>query len=68
MLIAIPEILDEAEVVRVRTLVDGAGWVDCNITSGVQSALAKRNEHLPDDSIAAREAGNIVLDALGRSA
>lgn len=67
MLIAIPEVLDAAAVARVRTLIDAAEWVDGNVTSGAQSALAKRNEQLPEDSVAAREAGNMVLDALGRS-
>lgn len=68
MLIAIPDVLNAAEVVRVRELIDAAEWIDGNATSGVQSALAKRNQQLPEDSAAAREAGGIVLDALGRCA
>lgn len=68
MLIAIPDVLDPAEVTRVRALIDSAEWIDGNATSGQQSALAKRNEQLPEDSAAAREAGGIILDALGRSA
>jgi len=68
MLIAIPDVLSPAEVARVRTIIDAAPWVDGNATSGAQSALAKRNAQLPEDSAAAREAGGIVLDALGRSA
>lgn len=67
MLIAIPDVLDAAALVRVRALVDGGDWVDGNVTSGAQSALAKRNRQLPEDSAAAREAGAMVLDALGRS-
>ncbi|MEG8016309.1 Fe2+-dependent dioxygenase [Sphingomonas sp. 22R3R2A-7] len=68
MLIAIPDVLSPAEVARVRTIIDAGSWVDGNATSGAQSALAKRNAQLPEDSAAAREAGGIVLDALGRSA
>ncbi len=68
MLIAVPDVLDPAEVVRVRRIIDAAEWIDGNATSGQQSALAKRNEQLPEDSAAAREAGGIILDALGRSA
>jgi PKHD-type hydroxylase len=68
MLIAIPDVLSPAEVARVRTIIDAAPWVDGNATSGAQSALAKRNAQLPEDGAAAREAGGIVLDALGRSA
>ncbi|KQN79776.1 PKHD-type hydroxylase [Sphingomonas sp. Leaf67] len=67
MLIAIPDVLDEATLHRVRALIEGGEWVDGNVTSGPQSALAKRNRQLPEDSAAAREAGGIVLDALGRS-
>jgi PKHD-type hydroxylase len=67
MLIAIPDVLDAAGVARLRTVIDAAEWTDGNATSGPQSALAKRNRQLPEDSAAAREAGNIVLDALGRS-
>lgn len=67
MLIAIPDLLDAAQVARIRGLIDVAEWVDGNVTSGPQSALAKRNEQLPETSAAAREAGAIILDALGRS-
>jgi PKHD-type hydroxylase len=67
MLIAIPDVLDAARVARVRALIDAAEWVDGNATSGAQSALAKCNAQLPEDSAAAREAGAIVLDALAAS-
>jgi PKHD-type hydroxylase len=67
MLIAIPDVLDTAGVARVRGLIDAAEWVDGNVTSGPQSALAKRNLQVPEDSAAAREAGAIILDALGRT-
>lgn len=67
MLIAIPDMLDATGVARVRALIDAAQWVDGNATSGAQSALAKRNEQLPEDGAAARAAGSIVLDALGAS-
>jgi len=64
MLLHVPEVLSKAEVARVRALIDGAPWVDGNVTSGAQSALAKKNTQLPEESAAAREAGGIVLDAL----
>ena len=56
MLIAIPDVLDADGVARIRALIDGADWVDGNVTSGAQSALAKRNEQLPEDSDAAKRA------------
>ena len=68
MMLAVPDLLDPAEVARVRSIVDAGEWVDGNVTSGHQSALAKRNRQLAEDAPAAREAGRIVLDALGRSA
>ncbi|MBI0476145.1 Fe2+-dependent dioxygenase [Sphingomonas sp. MA1305] len=67
MLIAIAEVLDAAALARVRGLIDAADWIDGNATSGPQAALAKRNRQLPEDDAAAREAGGLVLDALGRS-
>ncbi len=67
MMLAVPDLLDPAEVARIRAIVDSAEWVDGNVTSGHQSALAKRNRQLPEDGAAAREAGRLVLDALGRS-
>ncbi len=67
-MIAIPGVLDAEAVARLRALIDAAEWIDGNATSGHQSALAKRNAQLPEDSPAAREAGRMVLDALGRSA
>ena len=68
MLIAIPDVLDAGELARVRAIVAAGEWADGNATSGAQSALAKRNDQLPEDGAAAREAGGLVLDALGRSA
>lgn len=67
MLIAIPDMLDPAGVARVRALIDAGEWVDGNVTSGPQAALAKRNAQLVEDQPAAREAGGLILDALGRS-
>lgn len=67
MMLAIPDVLDAADVARVRALIDAAEWVDGNVTSGPQSALAKRNDQLPEESPQAREASAIVLEALGRN-
>ena len=67
MMIAVPGVLDAPSLARVRDLLDGGEWIDGNATSGHQSARAKRNRQLPEDSAAAREAGAIVLDALAAS-
>jgi PKHD-type hydroxylase len=67
VLIAIPELLSPEEVAEIRRVIDPAEWVDGNVTSGAQSALAKQNEQLPEGGEAHRRAGAILLDALGRS-
>jgi PKHD-type hydroxylase len=68
MMIEVPDLLTPAQVADVRRIIDAADWVDGNVTSGAQAALAKRNRQLPEDSAAAQRAGAIVLDALGRNA
>jgi PKHD-type hydroxylase len=67
MMLPIPHLLDNEGVARIRSIIDAGAWEDGNATSGHQSALAKRNEQLPEDGQAAKEAGRLVLDALGRS-
>jgi PKHD-type hydroxylase len=67
MMIEIPAVLDAAALARVRAVIDSGEWIDGNATSGHQSALAKRNRQLAEDSAAAREAGTLVLDALAAS-
>lgn len=67
MLIQIPEVLTAAQVAAVRRIIEPADWTDGNATSGPQAALAKRNRQLPEDGAAAKKAGDIVLEALGRS-
>lgn len=65
MLTIIPDLLTAAQVADLRATLDAADWIDGNATSGAQSALAKRNTQLPEDSAAARAGGSAVLDALG---
>src|SRR3546814_14729579 len=64
MLIAIPDVLTAGQVRDMRALIDGAEWIDGNATSGTQSALARRNRQLPEESDAAKRAASIILDAL----
>jgi len=66
-MLPIPRVLQGGTLGHVRELVAGARWIDGNRTSGHQSALAKKNRQLDEDSPAALEAGNIILDALGAS-
>ena len=66
MMIAIPGVLDAPALARCQEIMAAVDWVDGNVTSGPQSALAKRNRQLPEDSAAAREMGTTILDTLGR--
>lgn len=67
MLLQVPDVLSSQDVARFRAALAAAAWVDGNVTSGHQSARAKANEQLPEDSAAARELGDAVLAALARS-
>lgn len=67
MLLAIPEVLTPEQVAQARAQLDAANWADGRITAGYQSAKAKDNAQLPEDSPAARDVGAMVLDALARN-
>ena len=64
MLLHIPQVFTKAEVAALRATLDGGAWVDGNVTSGHQSATAKVNRQLPEDSEAAREVGGLIRQAL----
>jgi PKHD-type hydroxylase len=68
MLLRIPGVLTVDQIATIRARIDRAQWVDGNVTSGHQSAQAKYNEQLPEESAECREMGEIVLAALARSA
>jgi len=67
VLLQIPNVLSAEHVRRFRARIDAARWVDGNVTSGHQSAQAKYNEQLPEDSAEAREIGEEIVAALGKS-
>ena len=67
MLLQIPELLTADELARCRQLLEQSEWVDGRVTAGHQSAQAKDNMQLPEDHPAAREMGELILDALQRS-
>src|SRR5262245_30093540 len=67
MLLQVPQVLNPEELARVRAIVGAGPWADGNATSGSQSALAKVNLQLPEDSPAAREAGALIREALSRN-
>jgi PKHD-type hydroxylase len=67
MLLPIPDVLTPEQVAQARAKLDAADWADGRITAGYQSAQAKDNAQLPEDSPVARELGAVVLDALARN-
>ena len=67
MLLTIPDLLSKAQVAQCRAALDQAEWVDGNVTSGPQSALAKNNRQIPEGSPVARQVGDLIQDALGAS-
>ena len=67
MLLTIADLLSKAQVAQCRAALDQAEWVDGNVTSGPQSALAKNNQQIPEGSPVAREVGDLIQDALGAS-
>jgi len=64
MLLHIPEVFTKDEVRALRARLDAGPWTDGNATSGHQSATAKVNRQLPEDSAVAREVGDLVQQAL----
>ena len=68
MLLAIPDVLTPEQVAGARQLLDSAPWVDGRVTAGHQSSRTKDNMQLPEETPAARQLGDLVLNALGQNA
>lgn len=64
MLICIPDVLTKQQVAHFRDVMAQTEWEDGRSTAGAQSSLVKNNLQLPQDGPAARELGDMVLDAL----
>jgi PKHD-type hydroxylase len=67
MLLQIPNVLNAAELQHCRGLVARATWVDGRVTAGHQSARAKDNQQIPEDSAEARTMGELIVTALERN-
>jgi PKHD-type hydroxylase len=66
MILQVPHVLNGEQVARCRDVIAQLKWVDGRLTAGHQSALAKDNLQLPEDSPDARELGDIIRAALER--
>lgn len=67
MLVKVEAVLSKEEVAQVRRVLEATPWVDGKVTAGAQSALAKHNLQVPEDAPQARELGEAILRALGKS-
>ena len=67
MLLKIPQVLTKAQVASCKQVLLDADWADGNVTAGYQSAQAKHNLQLPENSPAARQLGDLVLQALAQN-
>lgn len=68
MLVAIPEVLTSEQVAQARRIFESSEWADGRVTAGHQSARAKDNMQIPENHPAARELGEMILNALGQNA
>ena len=66
-MIRIPDLLSAKQVAHMREQMAASAWVDGKATAGTQSAGAKHNLQVPEDSPTGRALGEIVLGALGQN-
>jgi len=67
MILPIPNVLAPEQLREARTILEAAEWVDGKITAGHQSARAKDNQQVREDSPAARQLGDMIVAALERN-
>lgn len=67
MLLHVRQVLNADELREARAILRHAAWGDGRMTAGVQSAQAKNNEQLPQDSAEAKALQQIVLGGLNRN-
>jgi len=66
MLLHVRQVLNADELRQARAILDRAAWVDGRATAGVQSAQAKNNEQLAQDSAESKALQQLVLGGLNR--
>lgn len=67
MLLHIPQVLTQEQVVQCRSALEKADWIDGRATAGHRSAQVKDNMQIAEGSPLAQKLGGIILDALNRS-
>lgn len=66
MLLTLPDVLLEEELLAIRTLLKQAQWVDGRNTAGTQAAQVKNNQQLAEQDPVLENIRRIVLQALHR--
>jgi PKHD-type hydroxylase len=66
MLLRIPQVLSREQVAHCLTALARGEWISGQTTAGFQSARAKNNEQIREDSPIARELGALIVSALER--
>lgn len=64
MMLHLPNVLTPEQTKSFRAKLDAAEWIDGKATAGYQSAQAKNNRQLAENSPVARELGDAILAAL----
>lgn len=68
MLLQIPDVLNAEQLEQCREALATADWADGRATAGYQSAKAKNNLQLAEGDAVARQLGDMIVQALGKSA
>ena len=68
MLLPIPDVLSTEQVAEARQILHRAEWVDGRVTAGHQSSRAKDNMQIPESHPAARQLGEMIVNALSQNA
>jgi PKHD-type hydroxylase len=67
MIVHVPKVLNPEQIARCREVMNRASWIDGRVTAGHQSSQVKDNRQLPDNSLEARELGDMIVGALERN-
>lgn len=67
MIVHVEGVLTSDQVADCRAKLSAATWIDGRVTAGEQSSRVKKNLQVPEDAEPARELGELILGALGRS-
>ncbi|HOY71334.1 MAG TPA: Fe2+-dependent dioxygenase [Methylotenera sp.] len=68
MLLQIPNVLNDEEILRAKKLIAEAQWVDGKVTAGTQAAVVKNNQQLSEQAPQMQALRKLVLQALNRNA